>query len=260
MSQEVPPEHRENRRKVSSHGFRPSTTYQSQKLERECRKNWDLFYKRNKTNFFKDRNWTTREFTDLLHLDSNKILLEVGCGVGNFIFPLLEVCQAKYIYACDFSQEAIKLLKENTQYTEDKMKAFTCDITTDDIFSTIAENSVDIVTLIFVLSAIHPDKFRRVVENLHRILKQDGVVLFRDYGLNDMAQWRFKDTNMISENFYVRQDGTRSYFFSDSEILELFEGVGFRAQQNSYVHRQTINVKENVDVKRTFVQGIYQKT
>lgn len=52
----------------------------------------------------------------------------------------------------------------------------------------------------------------------------------------------------------------RSYFFSDSEILELFEGVGFRAQQNSYVHRQTINVKENVDVKRTFVQGIYQKS
>lgn len=35
------------------------------KLEREAQKNWDLFYKRNTTNFFKDRHWTTREFEEL---------------------------------------------------------------------------------------------------------------------------------------------------------------------------------------------------
>lgn len=35
------------------------------KLEKEAQKNWDLFYKRNTTNFFKDRHWTTREFEEL---------------------------------------------------------------------------------------------------------------------------------------------------------------------------------------------------
>lgn len=35
------------------------------KLEREAQKNWDLFYKRNSTRFFKDRHWTTREFEEL---------------------------------------------------------------------------------------------------------------------------------------------------------------------------------------------------
>lgn len=35
------------------------------KLEEEAQKNWDLFYKRNTTNFFKDRHWTTREFEEL---------------------------------------------------------------------------------------------------------------------------------------------------------------------------------------------------
>lgn len=35
------------------------------KLEEEAQKNWDLFYKRNATNFFKDRHWTTREFQEL---------------------------------------------------------------------------------------------------------------------------------------------------------------------------------------------------
>ena len=34
-------------------------------LESEARKHWDLFYKRNSTNFFKDRHWTLREFEEL---------------------------------------------------------------------------------------------------------------------------------------------------------------------------------------------------
>lgn len=39
--------------------------FKQTKLEREAQKNWDLFYKRNTTNFFKDRHWTTREFEEL---------------------------------------------------------------------------------------------------------------------------------------------------------------------------------------------------
>jgi len=40
--------------------------FKRDKLEKEAVKNWDLFYKRNSTNFFKDRHWTTREFQELL--------------------------------------------------------------------------------------------------------------------------------------------------------------------------------------------------
>lgn len=40
--------------------------FQRNKLEVEAKRNWDLFYKRNQTNFFKDRHWITREFPELL--------------------------------------------------------------------------------------------------------------------------------------------------------------------------------------------------
>ena len=42
-----------------------------------------------------------------------KVLFEVGCGVGNFMFPLLEEDEARslFIYACDFSQRAIQFVK-----------------------------------------------------------------------------------------------------------------------------------------------------
>jgi len=43
-------------------------------------------------------------------------------------------------------------------------------------------------------------------------------VLFRDYGLNDHAMQRFKAANRLGKNFYVRQDGTRSYFFSKGQF------------------------------------------
>lgn len=39
--------------------------FKQERLEAEARKNWDLFYKRNTTKFFRDRHWTTREFEDL---------------------------------------------------------------------------------------------------------------------------------------------------------------------------------------------------
>jgi len=39
--------------------------FKQRKYEIEARKNWDLFYKRNTTKFFKDRHWTKREFSEL---------------------------------------------------------------------------------------------------------------------------------------------------------------------------------------------------
>jgi methylase of polypeptide subunit release factors len=40
-------------------------------------------------------------------------ILEVGCGVGNLVLPLLEETRHMF-YACDFSPRAIDLLKVRT--------------------------------------------------------------------------------------------------------------------------------------------------
>lgn len=40
-------------------------------------------------------------------------MLEAGCGVGNAIFPLLELFSNIFVYACDFSPRAVDLLKVN---------------------------------------------------------------------------------------------------------------------------------------------------
>ncbi|MEE6466222.1 hypothetical protein FKM82_006879 [Ascaphus truei] len=193
------------------------------KLEREAQRNWDLFYKRNSTNFFKDRHWTTREFEELKACrefeNQSLTILEAGCGVGNCLFPLLEEDPGFFLYACDFSPRAVDFVKQNPSYNPNTCKAFQCDLTKDDLTENIPADSVDVAMLIFVLSAIHPDKMHLAIQNIYKVLKPGGCVLFRDYGLYDHAMLRFKSGSKLGEHFYVRQDGTRSYFFTEGELF-----------------------------------------
>ncbi|KAL7735528.1 hypothetical protein ACLKA6_010559 [Drosophila palustris] len=262
--------------KLEEQNKRMVPEFKANKLEIDAQRHWDLFYKRNETRFFKDRHWTTREFKELLTDKAEagnlerRTLFEVGCGVGNLVFPLLEEQMKEgnsndksnpgfYFYACDFSPRAVDFVRSNSLYDLKHITAFQCDITTQQVHDHIATESLDVCTMIFVLSAIHPDKFGDVIRNLWKLLRPGGLVLFRDYGLYDMAQLRFKPGHKIAENLYMRQDGTRSYYFSEQELAQLFSSNGFDVVTNSYVHRRTLNLKEGVDVPRIFLQGKFRK-
>lgn len=54
-------------------------------------------------------------------------------------------------------------------YNTDRCKAFQCDITCDDLTNEIPANSVDAVSMIFVLSAIHPDKIVQALKNIYKV-------------------------------------------------------------------------------------------
>ncbi|XP_019392151.1 PREDICTED: methyltransferase-like protein 6 isoform X1 [Crocodylus porosus] len=237
--------------------------FKQSKLEKEAQKNWDLFYKRNSTNFFKDRHWTTREFEELKacrEFKNQKLtILEAGCGVGNCLFPLLEEDFSIFAYACDFSPRAVEYVKKNPSYNIERCKVFQCDLTKDDLLENIPEDSVDVVLLIFVLSAIHPDKMHLVLQNIYKVLKPGKCILFRDYGLYDHSMLRFKSGSKLGDNFYVRQDGTRSYFFTHEFLSQLFMAEGYEQVVNEYVLRETVNRKEGLCVPRIFLQSKFRK-
>ncbi len=76
-------------------------------------------------------------------------------------------------------------------------------------------------------------------------MKEDSVIYFRDYGLYDFAQLNFsrKKGRKLKENFYVKHDGTRVYYFSKEEISSLFKNAGFEEIENNVHYRYLENRK-----------------
>lgn len=193
---------------------------------------WDVFYSAHENRFFKDRKWLHLEFPELVEATQThvgeKTVLEVGCGAGNTVFPLLEINKNDKlrIHACDYSAEAVGVVRSNPLYTATpggaKCLSTVWDLSsTSELPSGLEPGSVDIIVLIFVLSALHPREWQQAMTNIKTLLKpQTGIVLFRDYGRYDLPQLRFKKRRMLQDNFYLRGDGTRVYFFEPEEIIE----------------------------------------
>uniref|UniRef100_A0A0N5C1J2 SAM_MT_RSMB_NOP domain-containing protein n=1 Tax=Strongyloides papillosus TaxID=174720 RepID=A0A0N5C1J2_STREA len=206
---------------------------------------WDKFYNHHENKFFKDRAWLTHEFPMLLEENedkSQKLILEVGCGVGNTTLPLLDkVPSSSFIYCSDFSKEAIDKLKSNELYDEKKCCGFVWDIT--ESTDKVKDESIDIILCIYVLSALDPQQQTIAIKNLTSKLKPGGLLLVKDYGRHDLTQLRFKKNRLIDDNFYCRGDGTLVYFFTPEELDNLFRQHCLRKIQNT-VDRRLIDKKK----------------
>ncbi|XP_075612802.1 tRNA N(3)-cytidine methyltransferase METTL8, mitochondrial isoform X2 [Balearica regulorum gibbericeps] len=192
--------------------------------------------------------------------DATYRILEVGCGAGNSVFPILKVlCNTPgtFLYCCDFASGAVELMRSWMSF------------------------SLSLCSLLFILtefcqipllryysdSSFHPQPLgveililmQGVVNRLAKLLKPGGMLLFRDYGRYDTAQLRFKKGHCLSENFYVRGDGTRVYFFTKDEVWNMFNLAGLTEVQNLVDRRLQVNRKKKVKMQRVWIQSKFQK-
>ena len=218
-------------------------------------KNWEKFYKFNKTNFFKDRHYILDEFNELKNDSREKIiLLDMGCGVGNSFYPLLIRLPNLYVNAFDFSKRAVNMAKTHPIYEKEKTRInlYDLDLVNDDI----PNKNNDYGILMFVLSAIKPENHEKVIEKISKVINKGGILYFRDYARYDMAQLRFaqRKKNKVGDNLYMRKDKTLSYFFDKNEIEKLFIKYGFSIVNSNLICRLIENRKENKKMHRLWLQ------
>jgi len=164
------------------------------------------------------------------------------------------------------------VIRENEAYDTRSIQADVWDVAGDVLPPGLAEGSVDLVLMIFIFSALSPAQWKQAVQNIYRVLKPDGEVLFRDYGRGDLAQVRFKKGRYLEENFYIRGDGTRVYFFDKDELVRIWSehgsnastpsektNIGFEVVDLGVDRRLLVNRAKQLKMYRCWMQGRFRK-
>ena len=232
--------------------------------------NWDKFYRRHRSNFFKDRHYMEDEFPELETFSQNNkscSILEAGCGVGNTALPLIKKHASINFFATDFSQKAIQLLlskiSQLTTNENKRIEAFVGDISSRSIIKSFQKykilNQMNIVMMIFSLSAIPPERHKQTLKNVSDALCDNGVILFRDYARCDHTQLKFTDKNRLDDNFYVRQDGTLTYFFQIDDLTKMFHSNGFETIEIKLIERVLENRQTGNQMSRMWINARFRK-
>ncbi|EMR09640.1 hypothetical protein PNEG_02223 [Pneumocystis murina B123] len=219
---------------------------------------WDKFYQNHKTHFFKNRKWLFHEFPQIFDCicsySGKKYILEIGCGVGNTMFPILLQNKNPFlvIHGVDYSRKAIEILERSEFFSGNNIRASVWDMANLNGEFPEGATNVDIVILIFAFSSLSPSQWNIAM------LKPGGIILFRDYGRWDMTQLRFKKERFLEDNFYIRGDGTRVYFFSHEQIPEIF-GKLFKIERNELDKRLLVNRATMQKMYRIWIYGVFKK-
>ena len=78
----------------------------------------------------------------------------------------------------------------------------------------------DLNSMIFVLSAIAPEKHQEVMFKVAESMKEGSFLFFRDYGRYDFGQLNLssKGNRKLKDNFYRKNDGVCVYYFEEKEL------------------------------------------
>ncbi|KAL4534083.1 hypothetical protein Ndes2437B_g03383 [Nannochloris sp. 'desiccata'] len=255
---------------------------------------WEAFHQQHAAaRFFKKKRYIPLAFPALMKSDLH--IAEIGCGCGSALLPVLKANPTARATACDVSSTAIELLKlaaEREGIDLNRIHSFPYDastgattqtapgtnsVMTQEQGATASANTLeaeanasgplaglhaDCVLMIFTLSALWPKDMPCMLRHAYHALRPDGLLLFRDYGLYDMAQLRFPGSQLLDPGeslVYQRSDGTLSSFFSIERMENLAHEAGFQVVECEYVTTFVKNRKKGTEMKRVFVHGVFKK-
>lgn len=119
----------------------------------------------------------------------------------------------------------------------------------------------DLNSLIFVLSAIAPEKHSFVMQKVADSMKPGSFLFFRDYGRYDFGQLNLasKGNRKLKDNFYRKNDGVCVYYFEEEELKSLCEKAGLKTIRVHLCCKLLQNRKTGLKMYRVWIQGRFYK-
>lgn len=161
-------------------------------------------------------------------------ILDLGCGGGNNTRYLIE--RKKQVIACDFSKQAVKAIAENFPEAADTK----CFDMTDGI--PFADGSFELVIADLCLHYFLRNDTEAIVQELKRILKKNGHLLFRVNSINDTNHGAGQGEEK-EEHVYQTGDGRLKRFFTEEEIRFFFRDFNIEYLKEETMTRYMLEKK-----------------
>ena len=142
-------------------------------------------------------------------------IIDLGCGSGNDTKYLIE--RGKKVIPCDYSTQAIENIKKNFPEVE-RTECF--DMRTGLPFE---DNFTSIIIEDLSLHYFSKEDTRKLLDEIKRVLKKDGILLFRVNSVNDVNHGAGQGEE-IERHYYKTTDGRYKRFFDNEDISSFFEG------------------------------------
>jgi methyltransferase-like protein 6 len=222
-------------------------------------------------------------------------LLELGCGCGNALVPLAARLPRLFAVGFDLSRTGVSLLREALARGDAarpalalrrRVVAFARDAAAPGLAADAARALAEAVAsgaaaapaggapqpalrrgfdralMLFMLSAMPPERHGAIVREAAAALRPRGLLLFRDYGHGDAAQLRFARGKMLDAGgaLFARQDGTLAFFFTEQRLRALGAAAGLELVEFFALHRRYRNRQLGLEMRRVFVQAVWRKS
>eukprot|EP01040_Poterioochromonas_malhamensis_P003214 gene3214-3426_t len=242
----------------------------SASVEEGEKASWNQFFQHHSTGqIYKPRRYILPEFNHYLSLPHIHCLVEVGCGYGCTMLPILQAlvpgCASLRYIATDYSREALTILEANPACQSFSTHIVTAqwDIASSSFPAITLPDPIspDLILCIFTLSAVPPSQHLQTLFHLKQLLtpprtdERKKYLLFRDYGVYDFSMLE-KHVIRHEEFFFRRLDGTICYYFSLEYLQKLAEEAGFEVLELSYATVINHNRKTGEKLHRVFVHAV----
>lgn len=198
-------------------------------------------------------------------IGTDQVVLDVGCGHGAGLWPVLRANPRLFGLAFDFSARAVALAQAHPECVPDRARVFRADIADWDSFGEqLPEGGVQFALALWTLSALDGARQTLAAGNIARTLMPVGLLCVRDYAQGDMREQRFEMRGALVEkadagNVFRRGDGTIAAFFSVDGLCAVMERAGLVRVRAEVVEREVRNRASGEVMHRRWIHAVFQR-
>ena len=204
----------------------PKAIYQELVSQDSAKNKWNGIYTLKDRDSLRSDSWLD-SFSDKIALCETPII-DLGCGNGVDTKYLVE--NGKQVISCDYAPNAVKNIKINFP----ELYGAECFDMRDGL--PFPDNYTDLIVADLTLHYFSTLTTHRIIDDLKRVLRKGGILLFRVNSTNDINHGAGEGLE-VEHHYYKSNDNCYKRFFDKEDILLFWGDWDILSLQNKMMYR-----------------------